>query len=241
MDMIRTLFQAEALRNIIIGFFRLEGTQKPLEKALKALVADRVISEVERIEIEKLIDYRNHIAHRLEKLNADIGHTTFAKDLARSGSARWPKYDYAAANRLRFYRTSLPKRTQRKYDQQLSFSQLLFEPTESALEVGLRRLRRTIDRQLAGRKVENAKLRAELSLDGTGLGDDLHPSHPLNQYESGKLTVRGVEVCYRLFDAGKSPTAVAHLMRISLTGATRRKRMWKAAGGTDRNRHDFDG
>jgi hypothetical protein len=239
MDMIRTLFHAQDLRDTIIGYFQLEGTQKPLEKALKALVADQVISESERIEIEKLVDYRNHIAHRLEKLNADIGHTRFANDLSRFGSAGWPKYDYAAVKRLRFYRKSLPKRTQRKYDRQLSIAPLLFEATERALKIGLRRLRRTIDRQSAARKLENAKLHAELSLDGTDLTGDLHPNHPLNQYESGNLTARGVEVCYRLLDAGKSPMAVAHLMRISLASATRRKRMWEAAGGTDRERHDF--
>jgi hypothetical protein len=232
MDMILTLFYAEDLRKTILGYIQLApGTKKPLEEALKRLAAAQVITESERIEIEKLVDYRNHIAHRLEELNADIGHTRCAKDFARFRSAG-PKYDYAAVKRLCFYRKLLSKRTQSNYIQQLSMAPLLFETTERALKLGLRRLRRTIDRQFAARKLENVNLHAELSLDGTGLTDDLHPNHPLNQYESGNLTARGVDVCYRLFDFGKSPMAVAHLMQISLTAATKRKKMWQAAGRT---------
>jgi len=48
------------------------------------------------------------------------------------------------------------------------------------------------------------------------------------------LTQRGEEICYRLFDKGKSPMAVAHLMGISLKAARKRHGMWQATGGVNR-------
>ena len=186
-----------------------------------------------------MIAYRNDIAHRLEELVADVSATRFARDYARFRPAGRPKYDYVAVERLRFYGQLLEKRTRSKYVRQLSMAPLLFEAAEKALKLGLRRLRRTIDRQLAARGLENAKLKVELSLDGTGLTGDLHPYHPYNQYDSGNFTVRGAEVCYRLFDLGRSPMPVANLMRISLRAAVKRQKMWEAAGGNDRDRADF--
>ena len=63
---------------------------------------------------------------------------------------------------------------------------------------------------------------------------NLDPKDPANKYDVGglqKLTPRGVEVCYRLFDAGKSRYAVAQLMDISFGAATHRYEAWLKAGG----------
>ncbi|CAN5683193.1 hypothetical protein BH11PSE1_BH11PSE1_33170 [soil metagenome] len=63
------------------------------------------------------------------------------------------------------------------------------------------------------------------------------PKDPANKYEIGgleKLTPRGVEICYRLFDAGKSRYAVAHLMDISFGAATHRFKVWEKEGGLGR-------
>lgn len=60
------------------------------------------------------------------------------------------------------------------------------------------------------------------------------PRDPANKYEDGKLTERGVEVCYRLFDAGKSRYAVGAEMQISFSAATHRFEAWKKEGGVAR-------
>jgi hypothetical protein len=49
-----------------------------------------------------------------------------------------------------------------------------------------------------------------------------------------KLTPRGIEICYRLFDAGKIRYAGASLMDISFGAATHRFDAWKKLGGADR-------
>lgn len=58
----------------------------------------------------------------------------------------------------------------------------------------------------------------------------------MNKLDSGKLTDRGVEVCYRLFDAGKSRNTVGAEMKISFGVATHRFEAWKTAGGLDRKK-----
>ena len=66
---------------------------------------------------------------------------------------------------------------------------------------------------------------------------DFDPKDPANKYEIGglmKFTPRGIEICYRLFDAGKSRYAVATLMKISFGAATHRLDAWKKLGGVNR-------
>lgn len=64
-----------------------------------------------------------------------------------------------------------------------------------------------------------------------------NPRDPRNKYEVGgleKLTDRGIEVCYRLFDRGLTRYAVAQAMGISFGAANYRHGAWQAAGGINR-------
>jgi DNA-binding NarL/FixJ family response regulator len=72
---------------------------------------------------------------------------------------------------------------------------------------------------------------------------EFDPKDPANKQEIGglmKLTARGVEACYRLFDAGKSRYAVASLMNISFGAATHRREAWKKLGGVSRTKQALD-
>ncbi|MEI5681663.1 MULTISPECIES: hypothetical protein [unclassified Mesorhizobium] len=60
------------------------------------------------------------------------------------------------------------------------------------------------------------------------------PADPRNKTCDGKLTVDGVECCYRLFDEGKSRYSVAQAMKISFAAATHRLNAWRKAGGDKR-------
>jgi hypothetical protein len=55
------------------------------------------------------------------------------------------------------------------------------------------------------------------------------PADPANKLPDGKLSSKGVDVCYDLFDQGKSRYAVGQLMSISFGAATHRWHAWKAA------------
>ena len=260
MEMVLVLFYAEELQNFVITSIREsdkmrgasrengktpakripEGAKKPFQMGLKSFVADGILKESEKDEIERLIDYRNHIAHIIYELTGDIGRTNLTRDFVRFRRKGGGQYDYNALTRLRFYRRELVARRARSHVVLVSLSPLFFEPAQHTFEQELKRLRRTIDGQLAKRKQKNAKLQGELSLDGTDLTGDFQPYHPANQYKSGRLTKRGVEICFRLYDLGKSPLAVAHLMQMSYKAATKRKELWRAAGGQGREKMNLE-
>lgn len=66
--------------------------------------------------------------------------------------------------------------------------------------------------------------------------EEFDPKDPQNKTADGKLTPRGVEICYRYFDQGKSRYAVAQAMDISFGAATYRLAAWTKSGGVDRDK-----
>jgi DNA-binding NarL/FixJ family response regulator len=80
--------------------------------------------------------------------------------------------------------------------------------------------------------------RIEAAIVPTGLSqpeDELDPGSPLNK-DGAFLTPRGIEVCYRLFDMGKTRYAVAEALKISYGAATHRYHAWEKLGGKDRDK-----
>jgi hypothetical protein len=69
--------------------------------------------------------------------------------------------------------------------------------------------------------------------------DELDPKSPLNKL-GVNLTKRGVEVCYRMFDAGKTRYAVKEAMNISYGAATHRYHAWEKLGGKNRQRQPLE-
>ncbi|MFL6846337.1 MAG: hypothetical protein ACJ8ER_15830 [Allosphingosinicella sp.] len=72
---------------------------------------------------------------------------------------------------------------------------------------------------------------------------EFDPKDPKNKYEVGgleKLTPRGVEICYRLFDKGLTRYAVKQAMDISFGAATHRYAAWQKAGGLERVKQPID-
>jgi hypothetical protein len=96
-----------------------------------------------------------------------------------------------------------------------------------------KKLRSKIRKLAKKRSADIEQLNAELQVE-EGTPDQEQHCHPLNQYDNKRLTQRGEEICYRLFDKGKSPMAVAHLMGIPLKAARKRHGMWRASGGAGR-------
>jgi hypothetical protein len=158
-----------------------------------------------------------------------------------------PAYKGDALDRLRAYRSSLSQRTRGRLELELSTDGMLFEFAERAYESDLKRLDRLIQTQIDRESARAQAINAELGLRGTELIGDLAPRFPANHRSgrsygddyvppTGHLTKRGVEICYRLYDIGKRPIAVAYLMGISLRAAENRRKGWLKAGGPQRTR-----
>jgi hypothetical protein len=227
--------EAEALRHSL-HTDRQAGKQ--LRTALGHAVKIGMYTDHEADELHSLLDYRNDIAHRIHLMMYDVSRDYWAVDHL-SFSA--PLYKGQALDRLRVYRESLWERTPGNVMLTISMSGLLFETAERVYEGELKRLDGLIQAQIQRERKRAKAINAELDLSDTELVNDLSPRFLYNFYhnrdegpDSGHLTKRGVEICYRLYDLGKSPIAVAYLMGISLRAAQRRQRGWTMAGGNQR-------
>lgn len=243
-EMMLALYYAEELKRFLVS--TVEATdrwQSKLEKrsprskkvnhsiAADFLFKEGCLSPEERAELKQLVDFRNQIAHELHMLTFDLGRSTFVRQMLRLEK---PRYDYKLLDRLKFYRDELPDRLPSRFMFVMSFDSLFFEAAEQTYKLELRTLRKKINKQIAARKAKMGQLTKELSLDG--LPADLWPYHPANVRRNGTLNMRGIEVCYRLFDAGKNSLAVGYLMHISKRAANGHYKGWCKAGGTNRSR-----
>lgn len=257
MQMVLVLFYAEQLKQKLVGLVRTtDKIRKTLElgtservprnvkdqikKCLNAFVADSAITTDERDEMRRLIDYRNVIAHGINELVGDLSADREVRGLLNSTTWRFRSYGYKAVDRLRHFLKLLsdPVIT-RRYISSISLDSLKFASVERTLLADIKELQRKIDRQMVIRDREVRELNAQIKPAWAAELSD-HPRNALNQYDNKRLTLRGQEVCYRLFDQGMSSIAVAHLMDISLAAARKRRRMWERAGGSTRPAVDLD-
>ena len=215
---------------------------KKLRRAFAHAVGLGMFDGAEADELVELVGYRNDVAHHIELVVADVSRAYWNVDHLAFAASR---YKSTALDRLRAYRASLWERS-RTLVLNTSLDGLLFDHAERVFEEELVRLDRWIKAKIAEGRARFEALRPELDLRSTEQVDDLDPRAPWNfrsgPFElppSGHLTPQGVEICYRLFDLGRSPLAVSYLMGISLRAAHHRLRRWRAAGGPDRVRAEL--
>jgi hypothetical protein len=237
---------AEALRLMFAGE-RQQGKKRKV--AFTHAIKIGMFTEAEADELNKLLDYRNDIAHRISLVMSDVSRSYLASDFV---SFTPPKYKGNAIDRLRAYHGSLWERVRGRLHQfTLSIDGMLFEFARHAYENELKRLERLIKKQICRERHRINAINAELDLQGTELVGDLDPRFPTNHRPdrtygdnyvppTGHLTKRGVEICYRLFDLGKSPMVVAYLMGMTLRSAERRRRAWLKSGALERTRAQVD-
>lgn len=257
MEMLLVLFYAEELKRDVLDRIQAtdrlaislstgkqervpRGVKNPVDRALNALVADGAVTRRQKEEIVRLIDYRNVVAHQMHNILADVSPDRIAREYTYY-LPEIPKYDYTAVKRLQYYRGLFDDlyRTHH-YATTLTYDQILFGAAEKTFLGEMKRLRRVISRQIAKRSSYVRRLKDEMSLSGTGLKGGNDPRHPLMCYDDKRLTKRGTEVCFRLFDCGKSPMAVAHLMGLSLRATRKRRREWANLGGKRRPSVNID-
>jgi hypothetical protein len=235
-QMLLAIFYAEELKR---GVLRLKlfpkGTKKLLDKSLQQLASQNELTAAEKAEIVELIDHRNDIAHQMHDLFVDLSPNVFVRGFAPF--RRKHKEDGTA--RLRYFLDRLDKICASRVTE-LSMDRYFFSFAESTLLGEIARLEKKLKILFVGRSSALKGVNSELSsLKVEGFVDELDPRHPLNHYDNNRLTRRGEEVCYRLFDIGKSPMTIAHAMNLSITAARHRGRLWSANGGNQRVKLDI--
>jgi superfamily I DNA/RNA helicase len=231
------MFYAEELKRDVLSLKRVpKGTKNAVDKSLSELVADDAITAAEKTEIVELTDYRNVIGHQMHNLFVDLSNERAARQMIAYCPDLLPKYDYKAIERLQHFRGRLSGlwRTHH-YVTELRLNGLLFHSAEKIFLTEIKRLEGKLSRLAKIRRKQTDDVNNELSaITGTEFEGDLQPLDPLNHYDDGRLTKRGVEICYRLFDVGKSAMTVAHLTGLSLIAVRKRQRRWTELGGVNR-------
>jgi hypothetical protein len=249
-EMLLLLFYAEQLREMIVGTIRATdrwtnkgspridpSTKNKFKVAVAALVSDGILSNDESKEISNLVDVRNIIAHEVHKMTFDVSRDSWSRAVVAAEKSR---YDHTALERIKHLQNELERRMKSRYVRELSLDSLLFKSAETTYKGELISLKRKIDAQYSIRRGKLAELKHELSLKETEFADEeSHPAHPASLGRNGNLTKRGVEICFRLFDLGKSPMAVAYLMYISVRAARARHKQWLKSRGNDRQRRQL--
>lgn len=254
LEMIIILFYVENLKRFVLDSIRFTdricrpnnqripvGAKKVYEKAWAILVAEGILSQDESDEVQRIVNYRNDIGHRVHELTCDLSHDPFAR---RFSQWKGIKYDYQALKKLKSYKEKIERGLESSYGVPLSDDHMLFVAAEKTYEQELRRLDLKIKRQLAERDEENNRLKVEMALEDSGLLDVFDPDHeetapteslrvlnllnyPSNKAPNGALTKRGKDMCYWLFDHGRSALAVAYLMQLSHPTAVKHRRVWE--------------
>jgi hypothetical protein len=218
-----------------------KGAKNATDKALNALVVDGAITADQKSEIVSLINYRNLVGHQIHNLVADLSPERFAREMAMFSPGRLKEFHYEAVERLRRLNAHLGStyRTHH-YVTTVNFNALIFEAAERTFLAEAKRLKAKITKLHRIRSTHIKDLNAELKAAHDDFSGDLEPYHPLNQYKGGRLTARGAEICYRLYDRGLTAMAVAHLMRLSLRAAVKRQAAWRSIGGAKRLAVDIE-
>jgi hypothetical protein len=95
LEMVMILFYAENLNQVVVSSIRAtdrfttverlreerlpDGTKNLHKKAWKILVEDGILTKAENEEIQRLINYRNDIGHRIHQLVADVSRDAFVR------------------------------------------------------------------------------------------------------------------------------------------------------------------
>ena len=217
-----------------------KGSKDPFNKAIKAWVSDGLLTDEEAEEIKRLTDFRNDIAHRIHYLSADLSQLDSVQRSVRLAWQGFPQHDYSVVARMQKCLKLLSRRiTEHQKITLVRFNSVFFETAEKTLRQELSALDKKIERLVALRKEEHKSLRKEIEAIKIDFPKGEQPGHPLDTYDSGRLTRRGEEQVYRMFDKAYSSLAVAHVMRLSIVAARKRRSMWEAIGGRSRPATDI--
>jgi len=224
-SMVDLICSTENLRRVVEP--RLTRNAKNAKhKALKFLVADGALSRKESEEIRSLINFRNDAAHEIHWFFGDLSTNRFSREISEMLDKN---FNYEVVGRFQHFLSRLSDaRVNFGYAMTLNDRAGAFDEAEKILLEEIEILKKRVIRLWKIRANQIKILNSEIDLTGTEFAElDSYPEHPANKTQDGRLTEKGVEICNRLFESGRSTHAVAFLLRMSLSSVQRRQRRWR--------------
>jgi len=224
-QMVDLICTTEAFRNVVEPRLTRE-TKKARQKALKFLVADGAFSKAESEEIKSLVNFRNDVAHEIHWMFGDLSANRFGREMTDMLNK---SFNYDIVERFQYYlhrMDDVPANF--GYVMTLNSRAIAFDGAEKTLLDEIEILKKKVIRLWKIRSNQVDAINSEVDLVGTEFERlESRPDHPANKTRDGRLTQKGVEICNRLFESGRSAHAVAFLLRMSLTSVRRRQRRWR--------------
>lgn len=263
-QVVLSLFYAEEIRRAVIDMVKStdrwrslhglkiervpEGCRKPYEKSLDAIVEDGYLSEKRRSEIVELTDFRNDVGHRIDQLFSDLEQNGFRAIIYEPEFIKLrniKQFNHSAVEDMERVTRELSEIQLRgRYVSSFGVSgHLLFSSTERVLKQDIKRLERALRSEMKKRDVETKRVNREI-FDAYVLIDRLDDTKQKTlqlflRYNRGRMTPRGAEICYRLFDANISSVAVCHVFKMKLPSIQRRRATWLRLGGKNRLKREI--
>lgn len=198
-----------------------ERNSKILKHATKELLEAGVLSKDQRAEFNKLIACRNTIGHEPHFLTVDVGAYEDLVELASIGKKHPSGYDGTMLDRVIKMRHHLHKAVAKKFMMEVSYDSLMFEAAEKSYLTEIKRLKSKISSQFKKLKSQIDEANDSIKRIPKQVLEDAQPNHPKHYKKNGTLNASGVECVQKLYQAGATPLAVSHLMKISLVAAKR--------------------
>lgn len=198
-----------------------ELDSKILRQATKELLEAGVLTKDQRTEFNKLVSYRNTIGHEPHFLTVDVGAYEDLAELTAIGKKHPSGYDGTMLDRVIKMRQHLHKAVAKKFIMEVSFDSLMFEAAEKSYLTEIKRLKAKISSQFKKLKAEIDEANESIKKIPKYILEEAQPYHPKHYKKNGTLSASGIDCVKKLYQAGATPFAVSHLMKISLVAAKR--------------------
>lgn len=194
---------------------------KGLKQATKKLLDAGVFTKDQRTEFNKLVAYRNTIGHEPHFLTVDVGAYEDLSELTAIGRETPTGYDGSMLERVIKMREHLHKAIAEKFMVELSLDSLMFEAAEKSYLKGIKQLKAKISSQCKKLKSQLDEANESIKQIPKKVLEEAQPFHPKHYKNNGTLSASGIECVKNLYQAGATPLAVSHLMKISIVAAKR--------------------
>lgn len=231
LEMILIVFYMEDLRRFIIKAVTLSNQfqQQPaplpsgdlLKHATKTLLDAGVLTKDQRTEFNKLVAYRNIIGHEPHFLTVDVGPYEDLAEMIAIKSRNPSGYDGTMLDRVIKMRKHIHEAVAKKFIMEVSSDSLMFEAAEKTYLTEIKRLKAKIASHLKKLKSQIDEANESIKKIPKKVLEEAEPFHPMHYKNNGTLSASGIDCVKKLYQAGATPLAVSHLMKISLTSAKR--------------------
>lgn len=237
LEMILIVFYMEDLRRFIIKAVTLTNqfqqqpaplpsgdddyATKVLKQATKTLLDAGVLTKDQRTEFNKLVAYRNIIGHEPHFLTVDVGPYEDLAEMIAIKSRNPSGYDGTMLDRVIKMRKHIHEAVAKKFIMEVSSDSLMFEAAEKTYLTEIKRLKAKIASHLKKLKSQIDEANESIKKIPKKVLEEAEPFHPMHYKNNGTLSASGIDCVKKLYQAGATPLAVSHLMKISLTSAKR--------------------